>query len=46
MEGEKKYTIRPLPSWFIFIKGEKAEETLSTPIIDFEHFLKGRQVNR
>ena len=38
VEGEKKDRIRPLPSWFMFIKGEeKEEETFKfsiPPIVD------------
>ena len=40
VEGEKKDRIRPLPSWFMFIKGEEEEETfkfsIPSTIVDYE----------
>jgi hypothetical protein len=46
VEGEKKDRIRPLPSWFMFIKGEEKEETFELPIlpkIDYERSSKRRE---
>ena len=38
VESEKKDRIRPLPSWFMFIKGEEEEE--SRPILEYNRILK------